>query len=542
MKKIKLFMLNAAGLSAVNITLRFVAVSFNAYVAAKIGAESMGLFSLVMSVYGLAVVVATSGVNLASVRLTAEKHALLERRGAGKDDYRKCSSSVIRSCVLYGALFSALTSAVLFFLSRPVGVYLLGDVRCVKSLKVLALSLLPISLSSAVSGYFTGVRKVYKNAVTVVTEQAVKIAITSAALTAAIPAGADAVEYACLAVVGGSALAEGASLALNVLLYVFDSKVSPGTVLKNNSGGCRASFGEVASISLPTAVGSYARQGLITAEHLAIPWGLKKNGSTSRQALASYGVLQGMVFPLILFPAALLTSFAGLLIPEFAEMRSTEQPEKIKRAMERVVTVSVLFSVCVSAVFILFSRYLGLSIYKSGDAARHILIIAPLIPVMYLDSAVYAMLKGLGAQLDSMRINVIDAATSLVLVLILVPRFGIWGYVAVIYVCEILNDTLSIIRLLRITGARLRVTRIVLIPLVSAVSSLGALFLVTKLSLPFPPDKRNVILMLVFISFYALAAVLLTRKTEKRVKSADYDLSERKESKVLKKRGFQSII
>ena len=470
----------------------------------------MGLFTLVMSVYGFAVIVATSGVNLASVRLTAEKHALLERRGAGAGDYRRCSSSVIRSCVLYGIMFSSVTSAVLFFMSRPIGIYLLGDVRCVKSLKVLSLSLIPIALSSAVSGYFTGVRKVYKNAVSVITEQAVKIAITSATLTAAVPTGSDPIEYACLAVVGGSAIAEGATLILNVFLYVFDSKRFPGALLqKENSGGCTATFRETAEISLPTAVGSYARQGFITAEHLAIPWGMRKNGSTASQALSSYGVLQGMVFPLILFPAAFLTSFSGLLIPEFAEMQSTGQTGKIKKALERVISSSLLFSVCASAVFILFSRYLGLSIYKSNDAARHILIIAPLIPVMYLDSAVDAMLKGLGAQLDSMKINIIDAAASLVLVLILVPKFGIAGYIAVIYICELLNDTLSLVRLFTITKARIRTGRVVMTPLISAGASLGVLFLITRLRIPFPSGSGTVFYMLLFVAVYAAISVVL---------------------------------
>ncbi len=515
MKKVKMFLMNATGLAAVNITLRFVAVSFNAYVAAKIGSESMGLFTLVMSVYGLAVVVATSGVNLASVRLTAEKHALLERRGAGDGDYRRCSSSVIRSCILYGALFSSVTSAVLFFLSHPVGTYLLGDVRCVKSLKVLSLSLVPIALSSAVSGYFTGIRKVYKNAVSVIAEQAVKIAITSAALTAAVPSGSDPIEYACLAVVGGSAVAEGATLILNVLLYALDSKRIPGAALhKENTGGCRATLREAAEISLPTAVGSYARQGLITAEHLAIPWGMRRNGSTSSQALSSYGVLQGMVFPLILFPAALLTSFSGLLIPEFAEMKSTGQTGKIRKAMERVISVSLQFSVCASAVFILFSRYLGDSIYKSDDAGRYILIIAPLIPIMYLDSAVDAMLKGLGAQLDSMRINIVDAAASFVLVVILVPKFGIAGYIAVIYICEILNDTLSLVRLFSITKARISVRRVVLVPLFSTAASLGALFFISRIPLPFPARSGTVFHMLIYIALYAAFSLLGTSMSD----------------------------
>ena len=56
---------------------------------------------------------------------------------------------------------------------------------------------------------------------------------------------------------------------------------------------------------------------------------MKKNGMNSADALASYGILHGMVFPLILFPSAVISSAAGLLIPELAEFRALGQKERI---------------------------------------------------------------------------------------------------------------------------------------------------------------------------------------------------------------------
>ena len=88
MNRTRTFFSNAILLSVVSMLLRGAAVSFNAYVTGKIGAESMGLFTLVMSVYGFAVTVATSAVNLAAVRLTAEKCALLEGKNASVAEYR----------------------------------------------------------------------------------------------------------------------------------------------------------------------------------------------------------------------------------------------------------------------------------------------------------------------------------------------------------------------------------------------------------------------------------------------------------------------
>ena len=68
MQKGRRFLYNAVLLAVVNIALRLIGVSFNTFVTAKVGAEGMGLLTLVMSVYGLSVTVAASGVNLAAVQ------------------------------------------------------------------------------------------------------------------------------------------------------------------------------------------------------------------------------------------------------------------------------------------------------------------------------------------------------------------------------------------------------------------------------------------------------------------------------------------
>ena len=450
MRSVKVFFANAVLLASANVILRLISVAFNAYVSEKVGAEGMGLFTLVMSVYGLAVTVATSGVHLAAVRLTAEAEVSgISRR------------TVVRGCVLYSLLFGIFSGVTLFALSAPIGTYLLGDARTVPSLRVLAISLPAISLSTALAGYFTGVRRVYKNVIVSVSEQFVKIALCSALLLLIAPAG---VEYACLAVVGGSAIAEGTSFLCSLVLYLTDS---------GRRGGIRKAeaspFRRTASIAFPVAVGSYARQGLLTAEHLAIPWGLKRSGASASAALASSGVLHGMVFPLILFPSAVLGAFSGLLVPEFTEAHERSDTAHIKRMAEKVLRTSLLFSLGVSGIFLSFAHEIGTGMYPGTDAGTFLSLLAPLIPVMYLDSSVDAMLKGLGEQLHCMKINMADSAVSLALVFLLLPRFGIMGYVAVLYICELMNAALSISRLLEVTGLHFRIGRWIVKPIVNVI-------------------------------------------------------------------------
>lgn len=430
------FILNGVILAVAGIIIRTVAVSFNGYVSRRIGAEGMGLFALVMSVYGLAVTVASSGVNLAVVRMTASSVAT----GGGRADV----SRIMRCAAVYGAGFGILSAAAVFFSAGFVGERLLGDGRCVVSLRVMALSMPAISVTSAMAGYFTGIGRAYKNAVISAIEQAVKIVLIIGSIVLFLPMG---IKYACFGLVASSALTECISLVITYLMYLHDKRLVPAGE-KSTTG----IFRRICGIALPVAVGSYIRQGFTTAEHIAIPWGLKKSGANQGRALESYGILHGMALPLVLYPSAIIGAFTGLLIPELAAMAESGHREGVRSVSLTAVRMAIIFSVGVSGVMSFFGYELGAGVYGSGEAGNYIRILAPLVPLMFLDTTVDCILKGLGEQVYTMKVNIIDAAICLVFVLLLVPRMGIMGYVVVIYVSEAVNATMSICRMQKVTG------------------------------------------------------------------------------------------
>jgi stage V sporulation protein B len=130
--------------------------------------------------------------------------------------------------------------------------------------------------------------------------------------------------------------------------------------------------------------------------------------------------------------------------------------------------------------FVLFAKPLGALIYKNEECSKYIGIFAVLVPLMYLDTTVDGMLKGLGEQLSSMKYNIIDSAISVFLVYTLLPRMGIGGYVICIFVTELVNDILSLSRLITVTGVRLPIFRTVISPLFSIVGACSATHLVLK--------------------------------------------------------------
>ena len=66
------FIVNGTLMTFVSLLLRFISVSFNVYISNIIGAEGLGLFTLISTVYSFALTIATSGINLATTRLVSE--------------------------------------------------------------------------------------------------------------------------------------------------------------------------------------------------------------------------------------------------------------------------------------------------------------------------------------------------------------------------------------------------------------------------------------------------------------------------------------
>ena len=70
--KTRTFFVNGITLTLSALAMKLVSVLFNVYIANRAGSEAMGLFSLLGSVYGLAITFATAGINLGTTRLVSD--------------------------------------------------------------------------------------------------------------------------------------------------------------------------------------------------------------------------------------------------------------------------------------------------------------------------------------------------------------------------------------------------------------------------------------------------------------------------------------
>jgi len=120
--------------------------------------------------------------------------------------------------------------------------------------------------------------------------------------------------------------------------------------------------------------------------------------------------------------------------------------------------------------------------------------LSPIVPFMYLDSISDGILKGLDQQVFSFRTAIFDSAIRIILVMILLPKFGLWGFIGIMYFSNFLTCFLNVGRLLKVSRAEFKVMQEIIIPILCAfVVTIFANFLI--LSFPLNYDLIYIILL-----------------------------------------------
>ena len=415
--------------------LRLSGIWFKGWVCGTLGDVQMGIYQLIFSVFSLGVVVSAAGANFAATRLTAE-------HGANRHTLRRCLALSL------GVSFAA---GVALYFGAPLLAPTLGGTT---PLRVLIPGLPCIATAATLKGCFIAEGHTGAPMAAELLEQAAGIALSILLVHR--------IGNPLTALMLASTLSEMASCVFMVATYHrrYVRK-------KAASMAPPVPWTEPVRIGGPVIGGSGLRALLFSVENLLIPQGLAVQYGESG-ALAQYGMIHGMVMPLLQFPNALLFAAITLLVPELARCCACHLRTRIRLVAGTAFRMTLCFSFAAAAFIAAFSIPLCHLFYGSTEGAWLLRIMAPLIPLMYLDSVVDGMLKGLDHQAYSLFYNIVDACLRVAWCAFILPHLGLMGYVLLLFLSEIFNATLSISRLLKV--AEVEITPVwVILPACGAV-------------------------------------------------------------------------
>ena len=423
---------------------------YNIFISNRLGAETTGLFHLVGAVYSIGISICVSGMSLTVTRLLSD---MPRQKGL------ECSDSIVGKCLKISLVTSLFATFLMQGLSGYIARVFLGKDGAEKYIKTLSLCLTAVSVSSVLGGYFTAFGKVGAMCAGRIMSEMTSWLCTFAFLKSS--------DDECMAIVKATMLSAFAECASDVFFW----RMSRKNQIRKKSD---VTYAQVVRLCAPLALGSYLRTGLGSAENMLMP---KRLSLFSSGSLAKYGVLKGMTMPVLYFPSVLTSAFVSLLVPEIARRFS----QRCKKSVEYVSKLSlesiIKFGVLVSFIFLVWSPEISERIFKRADAGEYMRLLSFLPLFMYVDSVTDAILKGINEQVFSLKINTVDACLRVVLVIFALPVFGIKAYIAILYISEILNLSMSFWRLKKTTALRFSFGRAALVAMISPVCGLLVVYL-----------------------------------------------------------------
>lgn len=393
---------------------RFMGFFYRVFLSHTFGEEGVGLYQLIFPIYALCFSLTSAGIEIALSRCVAKRTTLGQEKEARELLYTSIVFTVIISCIT-----TLLLQKYAWFISSA----FLKDDRCAELLVILSYAFPFAAVHSCICGYYFGLKMTGVPATSQLIEQVARITSVYLIYVFGQKNG----------VTFGISIAVAGLIAGEVISSLFCLKAVTGrSISMRKIRPALPSFGrnmrELLFLSIPLTGSRVLLNVLQSVEAISIPLRLQAYGMTNKAALSTYGVLTGMALPCILFPSAITNSISTMLLPTVAEIQALDNQREMSAIIKKVVSCCVLLGSGCCALLLLTGSWIGSFLFHSPAAGSFIVTLAWICPFLYTDNTLISIINGIGKTTLSFVINAVGLLIRIGSVLLLIPVYGIRGY------------------------------------------------------------------------------------------------------------------
>lgn len=434
-------------LTVMQLFLDTAALLLNVFITKKLGASAIGILTLTGSFLGLAGIISNGNAFLCISRLVSEE---IGRKNGNPE---RILLHGIRLCLM----LSITVSTIVFFLADTVSSRFFSGADMASAVRFMPFALISGAISSCFKGYFNAGRKSSITAAGDILEFIVKSAVI---VLFTMSADSPSEGIVCRIMIAGIIAGNISSLMFFLISFA-------GNYGKYKGKGTR-SFREYAMFAFPIMGGGILTATLSSANDALIPMCLRQSGNSVAEAFSSFGIFEAIVIPTLFFPSVVLCSMSGIIVSETARAAAAGNRERIRSFSGRLIRCTLMFSVFASAVLMRFGRSIGELLGGGETAGKMITIIAPVVPFIYMEIILEALIKGMGMQAFSSLNYLAEYVVRITIVLIFVPRIGFYGIAASYYASNVIGNCSRFIKILRTTGMNFNPMRMIAVPVIYA--------------------------------------------------------------------------
>lgn len=432
-------------LTAVGLAAQMLGFFYRVVLSRMVGAETMGLYQLVMPVYAIFLSLSVNGLTVAVSKLTARYHALGQ-----EDKVSAILALALRGLVL---LWAPLAGVVVFFRSFIAG-SLLGDGRTVLALVLLLPVLLLTGVENLTKHQFYGMGEVRLPAGVELGEQLVRTAAVLLLVGCTRPQSP---EVTVGLIVAGMLVSEVfSSLSLTLLRgRQKREKASPSPLLVRQIG----------AVALPVCCTALLGNLMASANAVLIPKKLVAAGFSEGDAMSAFGVVFGMTVPMLSLPSAFIGALCLGLVPRLSRCKARREMNQCGVMIGKAITAASVIVLPVTALLATLGPDLGRLLFDHPDVGGHLLPLTIGVVLGSYESVLASALNGIDRQFWSAGVSLLCGGVQLLFTL---TGHGLSGFLAGLVAASLLGTALRWGMVRRWTGLKLDVYTALVAPGLSA--------------------------------------------------------------------------
>ena len=423
-----------------------------------LGPEGLGVYQVALTVFAVFITISSSGLPITLSRVISKHRASKSYAGA---------DSATTAAILIALMFSVPITILLFLLRTPFS-KIFSDPRCADLFYIMLFGLSFTSVYSVIRGAFWGNRRFFAYSLVELVEEIVMIS-TGVILLVGVGFGIADVNKAAIAVL----ISHLCSFALAVFYFTL------------KGGKLRSPRGELMPLlksSMPVTTMRASSSLVSSLISVIFPMRLMATGVSSSRAMSAYGVVYGMVMPVILIPASFIGSIALVLVPELSETYYKGAKEKVVALITKALSTTLLIACALVPFFIACGEGVGVLLYGSAESGELISKGALILIPMSLTMITTSLLNSMNCEKQTLLFFLLGSAAMLVCVWVFPARLGS-GALLLGMACDYLLTTVCSLVLLRKKAGKLPLGKHLLRLLLMTVPAIAAGLLVRALAL-----------------------------------------------------------
>ncbi|WP_303969295.1 polysaccharide biosynthesis protein [Sporosarcina ureae] len=374
------------------------------------GEETVGIYMTAYPAFIFFLSLVQLGVPIAIAKVIAE----LKAQGSTVQ-LRQVMRTATFITILSGAVF--IPACILFipFLAET----LLGNSATSTALYV-ALAIVPIaSIGGLIRGYFQGVSRIEETAWAQVIEQIFRILLITWMLPY-ILAPDDPMMNAAYAM-AVTLVAEVVSVLYLLYKYRQQQKKEPKPQKKEP----RYPMEPILEVALPSSGSRLFGTFTWFLEPIIFLRALSMAGVGTVAATSLYGVISGVLIPLLLFPAFIPYALSVVLVPAVSGAAASSNVKKLQERIHLALRLSALTGAFAATVFYIHGQELAEKLFHIVEGGSYMTMLAPIFFFYYIQSPLYSILQATGDAKAGMMNSVYGGIAKLAVMFILASQPGL---------------------------------------------------------------------------------------------------------------------